>query len=149
MKEKEVDLGLNITLTRINRKSRKIIDRLEFHNIVATLGLGQVNDFLANVAVTAPTHIAIGEGTTAETVGDTALETEQDRQSATITEPSSVSTKYEHEFTFGSGISFAITELGLFNASSGGTMFNRATFSARNVDDTISLIATVIVTVSQ
>jgi len=149
MKEKEINLNVNITLTRIDKNSRKIIDTLELHNLVTTVGLEQVNDFLAGLAPTSSTHIAIGEGTTAETVGDTALETEQDRQSATITEPSNVSTKYEHEFTFGSGISFAITELGLFNASSGGTMFNRATFSARNVDDTISLIATVIVTVSQ
>ena len=149
MKENEIALNVNITLTRVKSDTKEIIDTIKLHNIVTTLGLEQVNDFLAGLAPTASTHIAIGEGTTAEVVGDTTLETEQDRQAASISEPSSVTTEYTHEFIFGSGISFAITELGLFNNAIGGTLFNRATFTARNVDSAINLIATVTVTVSQ
>ena len=38
--------------------------------------------FLQVNTPTEPTHIAIGEGTTTEVVGDTTLETEQERESS-------------------------------------------------------------------
>lgn len=147
--EKEIlNLKYNIVLKRVERLTGKILDELKVHNLVTTVGKEQVNDFLAGNVVTEPTHIAIGEGTTSPTVGDTALENESLRQSATVSEPSSVSTEYTTTFSPGSGQSFAITELGLFNSGAGGDMFNRATFTARNINDAIDLIATVTVTVS-
>lgn len=89
-------------------------------------------------------YIAIGTGTTSETASDTALENENQRAAAV---GSRVTTSVSNDtlqlvkdaFTFGS--SAAITESGVFNASSGGTMLCRKTFSAINVtsDDTLKV----------
>lgn len=89
-------------------------------------------------------YIAIGNGTTSETASDTALENENQRAAAV---GSRVTTSVSNDtlqlvkdaFTFGS--SAAITESGVFNASSGGTMLCRKTFSAINVtsDDTLKV----------
>jgi len=136
----------NIKLTRVNNQTGEVLDTIELHNIIVTTGLELANDWFAGLAPTAPSHLAIGTGTTTEVIGDTALETENQRQAPTITEPSSVSTQYQHQFTFAGN--FAITELGLLNAVTIGTLFNRATFPARNVTAVIDLIATVTITSS-
>ena len=149
MKEKEFSLKTNIKLQSVVKGTTDVIETRDIHNIITTVGLEQVNDFLNGGTPTAPTHVGIGEGVTAETVGDTALQSEVDRGSVTVTEPSSVTTQYKRTFTFGSGISYDITELGLFDAPSGGNMYNRATFGALAVGSDIDLITTITFTVSQ
>jgi len=77
-------------------------------------------------------RIAIGTGTAAPADTDTALGSEVARLSATYSHSSG--TNYhtlEAEFSFAA--SYAITEAGLFNQDSGGTMLARHTFAAINV----------------
>lgn len=73
---------------------------------------------------TAPTHIAIGTGTTAAAVDDSTLETEVDREAATRTQTTILVTddasQYTYTFTLASDTD--VTEAGLLNASSGGTL---------------------------
>ena len=78
-----------------------------------------------------PTHVAIGTGDTAATTGDTTLETETDRNAL-----SSVDTSVAKDVTYIADYSAAelngttMTEFGLFNASSAGSMFMREVISA-------------------
>ena len=90
---------------------------------------------------TAPTHIALGTGTTAAAAGDTALETEIYRESATrsrvtitVTDDTS-----QYTYTFDIDATYSLTEAGLFNASSGGTLFCHQVYTALPViaDDTL------------
>jgi len=94
--------------------------------------------------VTAFDYIAIGSGTTAESASDTALEYELQRAAGV---GSRVTTDVTNDtfqlvkdaFTFDGD--YSITESGVFNASSGGTMLCRKTFDPINVtaDDTLKV----------
>lgn len=102
--------------------------------------------------VTAFDYIAIGTGTTAPSASDTTLASEQQRAAATGTRVTTTVTNdtlqlVKDAFTF-SG-SYAITEVGVFNASTGGTMLSRSTFSAVNVTSNDTLKVTVKIQVKQ
>lgn len=74
-----------------------------------------------------------GTGTTAEAIGQTALVTEvATRTSGTQTEGASANI-YRTVGTITYSGTFAITEHGIFSASSAGTMLDRSVFSAINV----------------
>lgn len=75
-----------------------------------------------------------GTGTTAENASDTALETkvETGRTSGTTTEGASANI-YRTVGTISYTATRAITEHGIFSASSGGTLLDRTVFSAVNV----------------
>ena len=97
-------------------------------------------------------YIAIGTGTTAPSATDTALANEQQRAAATGTRVTTSVTNdtlqlVKDAFSF-SG-SYAITEVGVFNASTGGTMLSRSTFSAVNVTANDTLKVTVKIQVKQ
>lgn len=80
----------------------------------------------------------IGTGTTAEAAGDTALETASgSRVSGTPSQPAA--NQYRSVGTFAITSTVAITEHGLFNASSGGTLMDRSVFAALNLQDGDSL----------
>ncbi|MCD6583644.1 MAG: hypothetical protein J7K71_03045 [Candidatus Omnitrophica bacterium] len=81
------------------------------------------------------TYVAIGTGTTSPSASDTVLGNEVSRVSATVgrTTTSVTNDTATFDATFSFSSSYAITEAGIFNASSGGTMLARQTFSAINV----------------
>jgi hypothetical protein len=85
-------------------------------------------------------HIAVGTGTTAAATGNTALVTEIARKAATFSH--TVGTKvFQFEATFNAGeATGAITEAGVLNASSAGTMLDRVVFAVINkgADDTLT-----------
>lgn len=144
-------LNYNIRLRAIHRETGELLDERKIHNLVVDSGLGAVAQLINGVGSTTFTVIGIGEGTTSPVAGDVQLETEATRATATsITNDLFNTADYSHTFTFGSGQSFAITELGLFDSAtvSGSTMLNRSTFTAVNVDENIDLIADVTITVS-
>lgn len=93
-------------------------------------------DFLA-AALSAPSgrpnvlaYIGVGTGTTAVDSGDTELETELLRKALTYDHDSGT-TNFTVTCTFDPGEGTGdITESGVFNAASTGTMFNRVVFSA-------------------
>lgn len=102
---------------------------------VSNLEMNLYKALRANLRIgsgTAPTHIAIGTGTTAVAAGDTAMETETDRQIATRTRATITVTndasQYTYTFTLASDTN--VTEAGLLNASSGGTLCYHQVFTA-------------------
>lgn len=78
-----------------------------------------------------PTHLAIGTGSDTITAADTTLLTETDRNALTSLD-TSVAKDVTYTADFGSvEISgTALSEFGLFNASSAGSMFNREVVTA-------------------
>lgn len=73
-----------------------------------------------------------GTGVTGEAVGDTALGTEVESR-ATGTQAENAANIYESVGTVAYTATRAITEHGLFSASSGGSLMDRSVFSAINV----------------
>lgn len=123
------------------RQNGKVIDKWEKHNIIVNDGLERIVKLLGNLSSTAFQYIGIGTGTTSATVNDTALETEVTRALASISYEASNKVVFEKTFTFGSGESYSISEIGIFDSLtvSGSVMFDRLVFTPKDVDSTIDL----------
>ena len=139
----------NVVIKRIDNITGKVLDEETYHNLIVDAGLARIADLIGKLSTTGFEYIAIGEGAVAPANGDTALGSESVRESATISQPTSVQTRYVKVFTFGSGVSYNITEAGLFDAASVGTMLNRLTFASKAVDSNTDLSVTITITVSR
>jgi hypothetical protein len=115
-------------------------------NLVVSSGKDYIAERMKDATTTAMSHMAIGTGTTAAAAGDTALGTEAGRVTLTSTTVTSNSVAYVATFGAGTGTG-AITEAGLFNASSSGDMLCRTVFSVINkgAADTLGITWTVTV----
>lgn len=119
----------------------------EVDNLVVTAGKGFVASRMKDATTTAMTHMAIGTGSTAAAASNTALGSQSARTSLTSTTVSGADITYVDTFPAGTGTG-AITEAGLFNASSSGTMLCRTVFSVVNKGASDSMTITWTVTVS-
>lgn len=151
-KEKTVTIKGQWEIKTIDLATGKIIDVDKGENLILNAGKERVAKLLCGVSSTDFTYIAIGTGTTAPTVTDTALETEVARESAVGGGAYEASYKavFEKTFNFGSAESYAITEAGLSDSASasGETLFDRFTFSNKNVDADTALFVRITITVS-
>lgn len=101
-------------------------------NLIVTTGRNAIIERLDSSPGTGqPTHMAIGTGATAAAAGDTTLQTELDRNALTSNTSSGGVLTMVGDWAAGDGTG-AITEAGVFNASSSGTMYSRAVFSVIN-----------------
>ena len=98
-------------------------------------------------SATAMSHMGIGSGSTAAAASDTALGSQLARTSLTSTTVSGADVVYVDTFPAGTGTG-AITEAGIFNASSGGTMLCRTVFDVVNKGASDAMTITWTVTVS-
>lgn len=115
-------------------------------NLVVTSGLDFIASRMKDASASVMSHMAIGTGTTAAALGQTGLVTESARVALTSTTVTGNQVAYVATFPAGTPASLAaITEAGLFNANSGGTMLCRTVFPAVNkdVNDTMSITWTV------
>lgn len=105
----------------------------DIKNVVVTVGKNYLANWLtaATQADYFMRYIALGTGTNAAVAGDTALQTElATRVAGTLTSSTNV---WQNVASFGAGVNTgAVTEAGLFSASSAGTMFARQVFSVIN-----------------
>lgn len=116
-------------------------DKKVIHNKIVNAGLALVAGLMNGSGTpTTPTFIAVGTGTTAVAATDTALVTETatsglSRAAATVSLVTTTATNDTAQWvkSFSVTGSVAVTESGVFNASSVGTMLCRQTFSAVNV----------------
>ena len=118
----------------------------EVPNLVVTAGKNYVADRIKNNS-TVMSHMAIGTGSTAAAAGDTALGSQTARTALTSTTVTDNEIVYVDTFPAGTGTG-AITEAGIFNASSGGTMLCRTVFSVVNKGANDAMTITWTVTVS-
>ena len=119
----------------------------EVKNLVVTDGKEYVASRMKDATATAMSHMAIGTDSTAASASDSALLSEAGRVSLTSTTVTSNEVEYVATFGAGTGTG-AITEAGIFNASSGGTLLCRTVFSVVNKGSSDSMTITWTVTVS-
>lgn len=114
-------------------------------NLVVSTGRNHLASLLANQSPTVMSHMAIGTGTNIAAVGDTTLQTQLTRVSLTSTSRTNNSVTYVATFGTGAGTDGLITEAGIFNAGTGGTMLCRSVFGVvtKTVDDTLTISWTV------
>lgn len=123
----------------------KVKQSQEIPNLVVNTGLAFIASRMKDTTDAAMSHMAVGSGTTAAAAGDTALETQiGSRVSLTSTTVTANATAYVATFAAGTGTG-AITEAGIFNASTSGTMLCRTVFSVVNKgsDDTLQITWTI------
>lgn len=120
----------------------------EVHNLVVTTGLAHIADALSSSpGQSAMSHMAIGTGGTAAALADTALQTELDRNALTSRTDAGAVITYVGTWAAGDGTG-AITESGILNNSSGGTLLARSVFSVVNKAAADTLIITHTITFS-
>lgn len=113
--------------------SGKLKEVREINNVVVTVGKNYLATWLtaATQAGYFMQYIGLGTGVAAANASDTALGTElSTRVAGTLTPSANV---WQNVASFGPGVNTgAITESGIFSASSAGTMFARQTFAVIN-----------------
>ena len=134
---------LKITVTNPNGN---VTQETVIPNLVVTSGKDYIAERMKDATTTAMSHMAIGTGSTAAAAGDTTLGTEAGRVTLTSTTVTANAVAYLATFGAGTGTG-AITEAGLFNASSSGDMLCRTVFSVINkgAADTLGITWTVTV----
>ena len=134
------NLKENVTL--IHRRDGKIIEERHLENLVTSAGKAGIASRISGAGAEAAfTYVAIGIGTTAAAIGDTTLVSEittvggqraadasLTRETTTVTNDTAV---IDYTYTFTGTL--AVTESGILNASSAGTLLSRRVFSAINV----------------
>lgn len=125
---------------KVTDKDGNLKDERLIKNTITNAGLAQIALLAGDASAVPFTYLALGTGTTAAAATDTALETESsasglERAAATV---SRVQTTVSNDTlqlakTFTAGATAAITECGIFNDASTGTLLGRQVFSAVNV----------------
>jgi hypothetical protein len=121
----------------------------EINNLVVDSGLDFITSRMTGTSEGIMSHMAIGSDNTAASSGDTALGSELGR--VTLTDDAVSGAVITFTATFGAGTGTgAVTEAGLLNASSAGTMLCRTVFDVVNkaADDTLAITWTVTLTAS-
>lgn len=123
------------------------------HNLVVSAGLAYITSRMKDATATAMSHMGVGSGTTAAAAAQTALVTAITPRVAltsttlATTTVSNDTVEYVASFPAGTGTG-AITEAGIFNALTGGTMLCRTVFSVINKGALDTLVITWRVTVA-
>lgn len=123
------------------------------HNKVVDTGLAYIASRMRDASATVMTHMGIGSGTTAAAAGDTALgsqlSTRVGLDSTTIVTTTATGDSVQYIATFGAGQSTgAVTEAGVFNDATAGTMLCRTVFDVINKGALDTLVITWKVTVA-
>jgi len=140
---------LQLTLIDENGK----IKQQDEHNLVVNTGLAYIASRMKDATATVMSHIGVGTSSTAAAAADTALGSALGARSAldstTIVTTSATNDSVQYVATFAAGASTgAITEAGIFNALSSGTMLCRTVFAVINKGALDTLVITWKVTVA-
>lgn len=130
-------------------KDGNVKDERNIKNLIVDSGLNFICDRMKNDE-TAMTHMALGSGSTAAAAGDTSLGSQLGSREALDSDTVSSNTiTYVASFEAGDATG-AVTEAGIFNAASGGTMLCRTVFAVVNksADDSLSVTWTITLTAS-
>lgn len=130
-------------------KDGNVKDERNIKNLIVDSGLNFICDRMKNDE-TAMTHMALGSGSTAAAAGDTSLGSQLGSREALDSDTVSSNTiTYTSSFEAGDATG-SVTEAGIFNAASGGTMLCRTVFAVVNkgADDSLSVTWTITLTAS-
>jgi hypothetical protein len=135
-------LKIQVIDSQGNLKEERNID-----NLVVTTGKNYIASRMVGTASTVMSHMAVGTDDTSPAAGDTALIAEAGRVALSSFTASTNSVTATATFPAGTGTG-ALVEAGILNASSGGTMLCRTTFSVVNKAAGDSVAITWTITVS-
>jgi hypothetical protein len=125
-------------------------DTRQVDNLVVNTGLDFIASRMKDTTLDAMSHMALGSGTTAAAGGDTALESQLgSREALDTTTVTANAIEYVSSFEAGEGTG-AVTEAGIFNADTAGTMLCRTVFDVVNkgADDSLAITWTITITAS-
>ena len=135
-----------LTVT-VRAEDGTIKQEFEVPNLVVTVGKNYIASRMASASSTVMSHMAIGTGTATPVAGDTALGIEAGRVTLSSFSASSNVVTGTATFPAGTGTG-AITEAGILNAASSGTLLCRTTFPVVNKLASDSIAITWVITVS-
>jgi hypothetical protein len=120
----------------VNDASGNLKQEYNVTNLVVDAGLDYIASRMTSASAGVMSHMAIGDGdqaggATNPAAGDTALEHELYRATLTSATTTNNSVQYVATFAAGNGTG-AITEAGIFNDASAGTMLCRTEFAVIN-----------------
>ena len=121
----QVNVSANVQVTIQEAATGRTLAQQEQKNLVVSGGLDLVRDLLDGDAVAGLTHFAVGTGTVAVAASQTTLDTEVYRDTVTQRTSGSQQLVVSYYLASGSANGSTLTEAGLFNSASGGTMFAR------------------------
>ena len=147
MFKKDESRALGKLTIEVKDKDGNLKQKQEVKNLVVDTGLDYIASRMKDATATAMSHMAIGTGSTAAAAGNTALGSEAARQALTSITVTSNAVAYVASFAAGTGTG-AITEAGILNAASGGTLLCRTVFSVVNKGASDSMTITWTVTIS-
>ena len=131
-------------------KNGKIKDQREITNLVVNSGLAFICSRMAGTSPAVMTHMGVGSGTTSAAAGQTALVSQLgSREALDSTNASANTIVFVCSLEAGDGTG-AVSESGIFNAASSGTMLARVVFPVVNkqADDTMSITHSITLTAS-
>jgi hypothetical protein len=122
------------------------------HNLVVNTGLAYIASRMRDTTQGVMSHMAIGAGTTAAAAANVGLGSQLARvtlDSTSIVTTTAASDSVQYIATFGAGVGTgAVTEAGLFNSGTAGTMLCRTVFPVINKGELDTLVITWKVTVA-
>lgn len=126
-----------------------IKDEKKVENLIVDTGLDYIASRMSGTSESVMSHMAVGTGSTAAAAADTALGTELARQSLTSTTVTDNAIAYVASYAAGTATG-SLTEAGIFNASSSGTMLCRTVFGTvtKAADDSMTITWTITVSAS-
>lgn len=126
-----------------------IKDEKKVENLIVDTGLDFIASRMSGTSESVMSHMAVGTGSTAAAAADTALGTELNRQSLTSTTVTDNAIAYVASYAAGTATG-SLTEAGIFNASSAGTMLCRTVFGTvtKAADDSMTITWTITVSAS-
>jgi hypothetical protein len=121
----------DIELTLIDSITGEIKFKLQKKNLIVNTGKAFIISRMKDTTSGAMTHIGIGSGTVDPALGDTSLGNQVARNAMTTSGGVVSGNSITYSVTFGAGVgtNAALSEAGIFNAATGGTMLSRVEFS--------------------
>ena len=117
------------------REGRVITARYRFHNLITTVGLTLARDAILGTDSLEITEVAIGDGNTAPTVGDTVLDNERLRieiiDKSIVDADTAITTAYVAPFEANT---WTTEEIGWFGGPADDEMLSRVLFSHAKTD---------------
>ena len=118
-------------------------------NLVVDTGLNFIVSRMKDATADVMSHMTVGTGTTPAAAGDTTLEAEIAGARTALTSTTVATNQVTYVSSFSAGVGTgAITEAGVLNAASGGTLLCRTVFPVVNKQAGDSMTITWTVTVS-
>jgi hypothetical protein len=133
-----IRLRSNVHIEVRNAATGALLRQIDGHNLVTLAGRNLVRDALSGISVDI-THLAVGTGTTAVDASDTAMETEVLRGILTRTMRNSGQVVFDYYLASGDANGSELTEAGLFDAASSGTLFAHYVHAAISKSSSITV----------